>query len=59
MSNALESDERPSKRLQKLNQSLEAPGSVSKRTRGKRGALKNFGEMPLDVLFEVCFKSKK
>lgn len=51
-----EVDKKPSKRPRKLNQSstLDAPISVSKRTRGRRGALKNFAEMPLDILFEVC-----
>ncbi|KAF8810070.1 hypothetical protein BYT27DRAFT_7186928 [Phlegmacium glaucopus] len=53
MADAQDVDNRPSKRSRLLSESNTAPSSSSKKTRGRRAALNNFIEMPLDILFET------
>jgi hypothetical protein len=57
-----QADNRPSKRGRLLapspNVDVLVPDLSYKRTRGRRAALNNFIEMPLDILFEVCLKSE-
>ena len=43
------------KRQRTTRNASEAEGSKIKRMRGRQGALGELVEMPLDILFEVCY----